>query len=135
LLDYYSVRQSLADAQPGAADLADNTCLTAQKLDPLLFAEPHFPQAMGHVCGGGKLLDAHVHTRPHTAQGAQKRLGAHGFSLFIGAMRLVHHATLRQTAPAGKNRSNQKDPTKKLVNNRCQPKIYGRLTFSHHAYV
>jgi hypothetical protein len=102
LLDQDFFRQPLADAQAGIADLAYQARLAAEELDLLFFAETHFAQAMRHLRRGGKLFNAHVRPRPHTAERAQERLGTRLPSLILGMLRFVHPARLRQLAPAGK---------------------------------
>src|SRR5215204_6094011 len=47
-----------ADAEPGVAHLADEIGVAAHQPDLLLFAEAELPQAIRHIRGSGKMLDA-----------------------------------------------------------------------------
>jgi hypothetical protein len=93
-----------ADAEPGVANLANKTALTAQKLDFLLLAKSEFAKSMGDFRRGGKLFDANGRTRPNPAQRAQEWLEAL-LSTFAIAVRLIHagkhRPTLTQLQAAG----------------------------------
>jgi len=52
------VGQLFADAQAGIANLTDEIEIVAHKLDLLLFAQAHFPQAITHRRFGQQLFDA-----------------------------------------------------------------------------
>ena len=69
------------DAKPHIANLANDIRLLREQSDFLLFAKPHFTQAMLHFRSGGELLDANRSACADVAQRTHERLLAFGIRL------------------------------------------------------